>query len=108
MEKSGNNPTVVDIFCGCGGLSEGFHQAGYNVLLGVDCDRWSIKTYNMHHQNRGRLKDVEDIDASFIFAETNMDQIDVLVGGPPCQAFRLYCCWKMGDHWVDLAPSITL
>ena len=33
MQKPDNNPTVVDIFCSCGGLSEGFHQGGYNVLL---------------------------------------------------------------------------
>ena len=71
MQKPDNNPTVVDIFCSCGGLSEGFHQGGYNVLLGIVCDRWSIRTYNRYHQERGRLKNVEDIDASFIFAETN-------------------------------------
>ena len=71
MQKPDNNPTVVDIFCSCGGLSEGFHQGGYNVLLGIDCDRWSIRTYNRYHLERGRLKNVEDIDASFIFAETN-------------------------------------
>jgi len=54
MEKS-DKPTAVDIFCGCGGLSEGFRKAGFDVLLGIDCDRWAIKTYNRHHQNRGRL-----------------------------------------------------
>lgn len=64
MQKPDNNPTVVDIFCSCGGLSEGFHQGGYNVLLGIDCDRWSIRTYNRYHQERGRLKNVDDIDAS--------------------------------------------
>jgi DNA (cytosine-5)-methyltransferase 1 len=45
--------SVVDLFCGAGGISEGFRQAGFDILLGIDCDSWSIKTYN---RNRQRLE----------------------------------------------------
>lgn len=80
-------PTVVDIFCGCGGLSQGFTKAGFDVLLGIDCDPWAIQTYNRHNKNRGLLRDIVDVDAKYIYSQTGHKKIDVLVGGPPCQAF---------------------
>jgi hypothetical protein len=49
-----DTPTVVDIFCGCGGLSQGFKKAGFEVLLGIDHNPWAIATYNRHHNNLGR------------------------------------------------------
>jgi DNA (cytosine-5)-methyltransferase 1 len=86
MQNSGK-PTVVDLFCGCGGLSEGFKQAGFEILLGVDNNTWAIKTYNKHNNDRGRIANVEEIDLDYLFRETEGRQIDVMVGGPPCQAF---------------------
>jgi DNA (cytosine-5)-methyltransferase 1 len=97
-------PTIVDIFCGCGGLSEGFSQAGFEVLLGVDCDAWAVRTYDRHHNNRGRIKNVEDIDSNYIFTETGRKDIDVLVGGPPCQAFSHVSVAK----WKSLGVPVTL
>ena len=37
---------VIDLFCGCGGLSEGFRLAGYEIVGGVDFNAPAIKTYN--------------------------------------------------------------
>ena len=74
-------PSVVDIFCGCGGLSEGFRRAGFDILLGIDIDPWAVRTFNRHHSQRGRLKDVRDVDARFIYNETGRKEIDILVGG---------------------------
>ena len=39
-------PKVIDLFCGCGGLSEGFKLAGYTIIGGVDFNAPAIKTYN--------------------------------------------------------------
>jgi site-specific DNA-cytosine methylase len=61
--KLDHKPSFVDIFCGCGVMSECFDQAGFDVLLGLDADRWAIETYNKHHLCKGRKKNVEDIDA---------------------------------------------
>jgi DNA (cytosine-5)-methyltransferase 1 len=97
-------PTVVDIFCGCGGFSEGFRQANFDILLGVDIDRWAIATFNKNHNNNGRLANVEDIDASFIFKESKTEQIDVLIGGPPCQAFSSVAIAK----WRSLGKPGTI
>ena len=43
--------TVIDLFCGCGGLSQGFIEAGCNVVLGIDHWKDAIKTFNHNHKN---------------------------------------------------------
>ena len=43
--------TVVDLFCGCGGLSYGFINAGYEVLLGVDNEPKALETFKKNHKN---------------------------------------------------------
>jgi predicted RNA methylase len=43
--KLGYSPTVVDVFCGCGGMSEGFRRAGFRQLLGVDVDVPAAQSY---------------------------------------------------------------
>ena len=56
-------PKVIDLFCGCGGLSEGFKLAGYTIIGGVDFNAPAIKTYNrnfpgakgMHFMQYGRM-----------------------------------------------------
>ena len=40
---------VIDLFCGCGGLSYGFEKAGYNVLLGIDNDKKALETFELNH-----------------------------------------------------------
>jgi DNA (cytosine-5)-methyltransferase 1 len=103
MNKS-YRPTVVDVFCGCGGLSEGFNQAGFEVLLGIDSDKFAIETFNKYHQNKGRIKKIEDIDGKYIFDETGKKHIDVLTGGPPCQAFSTVAVAK----WRSLGIPSTI
>ena len=43
-------PTVIDLFCGCGGLSYGFIEAGYDVVLGIDHWQDAIKTFEYNHK----------------------------------------------------------
>ena len=42
---------VIDLFCGAGGLSYGFEQAGFNVVFGVDNDSVALKTFEANHKN---------------------------------------------------------
>ena len=85
--KSGYKLSAVDIFCGCGDLSEGFSQAGFEIILGIDTNPWAIKTYNKYHGDRGRIRDVTEVDADYVYNESGRKAVDVLIGGPPCQAF---------------------
>ena len=44
-------PKVLDLFCGCGGLSEGFKNAGFEIVLSVDNDHHSCETYKLNGKN---------------------------------------------------------
>lgn len=84
---------VIDLFCGAGGLSRGFLDAGFDVLLGVDFDDAALKTFEMNHGNATAMKldlfDHNNIRKIKEFLEDRNQSIDVLVGGPPCQGFSL-------------------
>lgn len=81
---------VLDLFCGCGGLSLGFEEAGYNVLLGIDIWEDALKTYAYNHKHSKTLC----ADMSILHGEDVKDiigdnSVDVIIGGPPCQGFSI-------------------
>lgn len=92
MRKIVNNkPTVIDMFSGCGGLSRGFMDAGYEVLLGVDNDTAALKSFKANHGQAETLEaDLFDpITIDLMKNVVGEREIDLLVGGPPCQGFSL-------------------
>src|SRR5581483_2206855 len=97
-------PGVVDLFCGCGGLSEGFRKAGFDILLGIDSDPWAISTFNRQHQGKGLLMNIENVDSCQIFDRDGRKDIDVVIGGPPCQAFSTVAVAK----WRSLGMPGTI
>ncbi|MEJ0058428.1 MAG: DNA cytosine methyltransferase [Terricaulis sp.] len=79
--------TVVDLFAGAGGLSEGFRQAGFSVLAGSDNDPDAMATYA---KNFGEAETITgDVRSAKIRARIleHACTASVIVGGPPCQAF---------------------
>ena len=82
-------PKVIDLFCGCGGLSEGFKLAGYTIVGGVDFNAPAIKTYNKNFpEAKGICCDLLNMDQNMIVKEFGeLEDIDVIIGGPPCQGF---------------------
>lgn len=82
---------VIDLFCGCGGLSKGFEDAGFNVILGVDNDDAALKTFEKNHKNSQKLNaDLSDTATFEIIKKiVGGKNVDVLIGGPPCQGFSL-------------------
>lgn len=80
---------VIDLFCGCGGLSEGFRLAGYTIVGGVDFNAPAIKTFNKNFpEAKGICCDLLNMDQSKIVQEFgDLSEIDVIIGGPPCQGF---------------------
>ena len=83
-------PNVVELFCGCGGTSLGFEMAGFNISLGLDIHQPSIETFKKNHPDSstilGNIKLVEPEKIKELFSGK---EIDVLIGGIPCQGFSL-------------------
>lgn len=85
-----NEPTVLDLFCGCGGLSHGFIEAGYNVLAGIDHWQDALDTFSFNHVDTKAIKaDLFEATPNQISQQLNTDNIDVIIGGPPCQGFSI-------------------
>ena len=90
IRKRRTNPiplTVVDLFAGAGGISEGFRQAGFRVLAGSDSDPDAAATYALNFPEARTI--TGDIRKRSV-REQILDvarQATVIVGGPPCQAF---------------------
>lgn len=81
--------TLIDLFAGSGGLSLGFSQANYQVLLGIDNWECSLQTFRLNHAGSEVLSlDLSQPDMNAIVSH-RLDPIDVIVGGPPCQGFSI-------------------
>jgi DNA (cytosine-5)-methyltransferase 1 len=82
--------TVIDLFAAPGGLSLGFEMAGFEVLAGVDVDPIGMETYRYNFPKaKAIVRDIRKLDSGELMkiAEVGAGQVDVVVGGPPCQGF---------------------
>ena len=78
---------VVDLFAGAGGLSEGFRQAGFEVIVGLDSDPDAAATYALNFPEARTISgDIRSEEVRAQLAEV-LREANVIVGGPPCQAF---------------------
>ena len=89
IEKKNKKYKIIDLFCGAGGLSLGFIQQGFQVELANDNEDVCINTYRYNHpeipDDKIFLGDISELIES-LDIYSNKD-IDVLIGGPPCQGF---------------------
>ncbi len=77
---------VLDLFCGCGGISEGYHLAGFDIAGGIDFNEHATITFKHNFKNAK----VHNIDITTFPNEQILEEygdVDVVVGGPPCQGF---------------------
>ena len=79
----------IDLFCGCGGLSLGFKQAGFTPLVGIDFKQAAIDTYKENFtESKGICIDISTMNEEMIKSEIkDFEEVDVIIGGPPCQGF---------------------
>lgn len=99
--------TVVDLFSGAGGFSSGFKKSGYDILLANEIDPMIAETYKYNHEGVLMInEDIYNLSANFDeIVESNLstiedhdrkkdikiklDDVDVIIGGPPCQGFSM-------------------
>lgn len=78
-----DRPTVVDLFCGAGGMSLGFESAGFRTVLGVDHDKWACQTFAAHIQAPVVRADIASIsNFQAFFQEYGVQQVTGIIGGP--------------------------
>jgi DNA-cytosine methyltransferase len=79
----------IDLFCGAGGLTEGFKRAGWMPLCGVDVSYSAVQSYLANHgwSAEGIIGSIEDPEIRQQIVHTYTGRVDAVVGGPPCQGF---------------------
>ena len=82
---------VIDLFCGCGGMSKGLTDAGLNVIAGIDIWDKAIESYNKNYHHKAYCVDLTQLPPEKFNELYNKENInvDILVGGPPCQSFSI-------------------
>jgi len=99
--QEGGEIRYMDMFAGCGGISLGFLTAGFTPVASIEMDPWAAKSHGAnfgsrsiggdkeaHHAPRDAVTETADTVFGDLELQGSTDrQIDVLVGGPPCQAF---------------------
>lgn len=85
-------PKVIDLFSGCGGLSYGLEEAGFEITLAIDNWKDALDTLALnHHGAKTYLADLGKETAQEICKNNSLKKgdVDMVVGGPPCQGFSI-------------------
>ena len=90
--RNGNDsqPTVIDLFCGAGGLSLGFQRAGFRSLLALDNNEAATRTYGRQFGDHVLCRPVT--------ADIELPSATAIIGGPPCQGFSSAGMRRSGDE----------
>lgn len=92
-----SNLTAVDLFCGAGIGAYGIKKAGYEILFGIDNDKFAVDTYNLNIGNHAICQDIRKLKSS------DVPKHDLLIATPVCKPFsvcgarRLTADEKYGD-----------
>lgn len=80
-------PRLVDLFCGCGGMSLGFQEAGFDVIEAFDNWKPALDTYSSNFDHPVTAMDLSDAEKVSEYID-NLHP-DIIIGGPPCQDFSI-------------------
>lgn len=102
-KNTANEVLAIDLFCGCGGVTEGLKQAGFTVIAAVDNDPICCQTYRLNHPEVSLLeKDICKTSARSLKSILGKRKLDLLVVCAPCQPFSSLNKSKKPDERVYL------
>jgi DNA (cytosine-5)-methyltransferase 1 len=85
-----NGPSAISLFAGAGGCSLGFHQAGYDIRFAADMDANAVESYRRNFgQAPCEAADIRELGVESVLECIGLErgELDILLGGPPCQGF---------------------
>lgn len=92
--------SYIDLFCGAGGLSVGFDKAGFENVFSVEFNPEFAKTYKKNFPSHKLLvEDIRDISNETVKELVGNREIDIIIGGPPCQGFSI--AGNIGRTFID-------
>lgn len=91
--------TFIDLFCGAGGLSLGFVEAGFTCLQAIDHDKAAVETHSANFQDNAVALEISE--------STELPESDVIMGGPPCQGFSSAGMRQTGDQRNTLVRTFA-
>ena len=92
MKKQNNLPTVIDLFAGAGGMTEGLKKSGFKSVLANEYDPMAVQTFAFNHPDVPVIaKDIRELSVAEILEKTDLKvgELSLISGGPPCQGFSL-------------------
>jgi len=101
MKMTKKNINYIDLFAGAGGISKGFElEKGFENIFSIDCDKNSCKTYRENFPSHTMLeKNIEELSKKEILELTRGKEVDVIIGGTPCQGFSM--AGNIGRTFLD-------
>lgn len=87
-QKVKNKYIAIDLFAGCGGLSEGMFKAGFDVKVAIDNHPAAVETYRSNHPKTKVInQDIRNVTTSVVVKKLKYQKLHFLAGCPPCQGF---------------------
>lgn len=109
--RAGGRPRVLDLFAGCGGLSLGFHAQGFEITAAIENDPLAAASHGLNFHGgdpkHSQARDITTLRPGQFVRELDLgrtaEAFDVIVGGPPCQAFARVGRSKLRE--IDAHPE---